>query len=280
MPSPCRTTTSSSSARAQRVDGGRGHGPGRAARAVSREEPFHRRHGLDHRAHPGLPLRARWVDRVPDPQRVFEDLELGSCPIHEPEVQSASIAQGGGDQSPDPALLRPRESCWSTWARRWVSTRCSGMAEVAAGRGAGEGHRSLLRAPAPDRWTRCGPRDERGRARGVVHRHVRQRDGRDRPLPARPREACAGAQHAQLPRRQLDLRGPVPTGQRAVPRLRLASPGDAHHVEGARWPWDHRRRSAVTVRTLRGRAARRHQAAASWSTTASCAASSWARARR
>src|ERR1700691_2652317 len=36
--------------------------------------------------------------QFPIPNEIFEDLELGSCPIYEPEVQSASI--GSDDQPP------------------------------------------------------------------------------------------------------------------------------------------------------------------------------------
>ncbi|MBV8464009.1 MAG: NAD(P)/FAD-dependent oxidoreductase, partial [Acidimicrobiales bacterium] len=34
--------------------------------------------------------------QFPIPDRIFEDLELGACPIYEPEVQSASVSPDGG----------------------------------------------------------------------------------------------------------------------------------------------------------------------------------------
>ena len=105
--------------------------------------------------------------QFPVPNEVYEDLELGSCPIYEPEVQSASI--GPGDQPPlflysDPERLL--EHLGETLGIEAVL----GMAEVAGvGRSAGPGHRPLRRPHEPpssldEMWASAAERD---RARGA-----------------------------------------------------------------------------------------------------------------
>ena len=60
--------------------------------------------------------------QFPVPNEVFEDLELGSCPIYEPEVQSASIGTATSRRS---SCTRTPSGSSSTWARRWGSRPCS-----------------------------------------------------------------------------------------------------------------------------------------------------------
>src|SRR3974377_1994305 len=43
--------------------------------------------------------------QFPVPNEIFEELELGSCPIYEPEVHSASV--GNGDHPPAPLSPQP-----------------------------------------------------------------------------------------------------------------------------------------------------------------------------
>ena len=54
--------------------------------------------------------------QFPIPTEIFDDLGFASCPIYEPEVQSASIGAVG--RAADPALQRSRPGCSTTSATR------------------------------------------------------------------------------------------------------------------------------------------------------------------
>ena len=164
--------------------------------------------------------------QFPVPNEIFEDLELGSCPIYEPEVQSASI----GDDGQPPILLysdpeRLLEHLGETIGIEAVLGHGRGGG---LGRGARPGHRSLRRAQAPEVAGRdVGVRRQRDRARGHPDRHVRQRHGCRRPLPARQVEARAGAQHAGFLAVNSTFRGPYSPGSALCLAFALASPGNA-----------------------------------------------------
>ena len=219
------------------------------------EEPLHRRHGLDHRADPWLPLRA-WPGRSSSRCRTRSSRtwSFGSCPIYEPEVQSASI---GAEEQPPILLYSDPERLLEHLGDDARDRGGAGHGRGGGlGRGAGPGHRPFRRAPAAEVAGRdVGLRGERVGAGGDPDRHVRQRDGRRRTLPSRQVQARARPQHAELPGRQLHLPGPVLTRQRTVPRLR---PGVARHgddVQGSGRPGHHRRASPGALRTARRRAA-------------------------
>ncbi len=72
--------------------------------------------------------------QFPIPNEIFEDLELESCPIYEPEVQSASIGEGGGARPvAHLAVLGPREARLLEHLGETLGIEAVlGMAEVAA----------------------------------------------------------------------------------------------------------------------------------------------------
>ena len=74
---------------------GHRHAPGRAAGALPREEPLHRRHGLDHRADPRYRFELAGSIQFPVPNQIYDELGFAECPIYEPEVQSATISADG-----------------------------------------------------------------------------------------------------------------------------------------------------------------------------------------
>jgi hypothetical protein len=171
--------------------------------------------------------------QFPIPNEIFDDLGFGSCPIYEPEVQSASIGAAG--QPPIFLYSDPEQAARAPGATLGIEA-VLGMAEVAAWAEAPAraiGRFDVRKPPKSlDEMWACAA-NETG-AGGHPHRHVRQRDGRRRPLPARPGEARPGPQHAELSGRQLHLPWPLLTGQRAVPGLRPGLAGRRDHVQGAR----------------------------------------------
>ena len=168
------------------------------------------------------------------PNEIFDDLGFASCPIYEPEVQSASI--GAVRRAADPALQRSRAQLLDHLGDTLGIEAVLGMAEVAAwaeapARAIG---RFDVRKPPKSLDEMWAVRGQRDGAPGHPHRHVRQRDGRGRPVPPRPREARPDPQHAGLSGRQLHLPGPLLAGKRALPGLRPGLAGRRHHVQGAR----------------------------------------------
>jgi len=67
--------------------------------------------------------------QFPVPNQIFEDLELGACPIYEPEVQSASISEDG---QPPIVLYSDPERLLEHLGERIGMEAVLGMAEVAA----------------------------------------------------------------------------------------------------------------------------------------------------
>ena len=132
--------------RPQRPHRGGGHGPGRDAGPLPREEPLHRRDGDDHRAGPRLPVRTGRVDPVPDPERDLRRPRLRPCPIYEPEVQSASIGAVGS--AADPPLQRPRTPARAPQRRLGLDAVHGHGRGRGLGRGAGTGHRPVRGAAA------------------------------------------------------------------------------------------------------------------------------------
>ena len=149
--------------------------------------------------------------QFPVPNQIFEDLDLGACPIYEPEVQSASISEDG---QPPILLYSDPERLLEHLGETIGIEAVLGMAEVAAwaeapARAIG---RFDVRTPPKSLDEMWDVRRQRDRAGGHPDRHVRERDGRRRPLSPRSVQARAGAQHAGLPRRQLDLPGALLPG--------------------------------------------------------------------
>ena len=151
--------------------------------------------------------------QFPVPNQIFEDLE----PRRLPHLRAGGPVRQHqrGRPATDPAVLGPGTAPGAP--RR--DDRDRGGARDGRGGGVGRGpgtrHRPLRRAHASQVARRnVGLRRQRNGAGSHPHRHVRQRDGCRRPLPSRPVEARAGAQHARLPRRQLHLPGPVLSRER------------------------------------------------------------------
>ena len=190
--------------------------------------------------------------QFPVPNEIFEDLELGSCPIYEPEVQSASI--GDGEPAADPALLGSGAPARASGRDARRSRRCSGWPRWPAWAEAPAraiGRFDVRRPPRSlDEMWDCATNEAEREA--IRTAHVRECDGRRRPLPPGPVEARAGPQHAELSRRQLHLPRPVLAGQRAVPRLRPGVAGYGDDVKGPRRPGHHRRSPVRAVRARTG----------------------------
>ena len=174
--------------------------------------------------------------QFPIPNEIFDDLGFGACPIYEPEVQSASI--GDVRPAPDPPLQRSRPAARAPGRVARHRGRAGHGGGRRLGGGPGPGHRSLRRPQAAQVARRdVGVRRQREGARGDPHRHVRQRHGRRRPLPPRPREARPDPQHARASwpstpptgartRRAAPCASPSPSPRRATspcPRSRAAS---------------------------------------------------------
>ena len=192
--------------------------------------------------------------QFPVPNQIFEDLELGACPIYEPEVQSASISEDG---QPPILLYSDPERLLEHLGETIGMEAVLGMAEVAAwaeapARAIG---RFDVRTPPKsldEMWACAANESEREAIRTAMFGSVM--DVVDRFLPD-PVQARTGAQHACLPRRQLDLPGPLLSRECSLPRLRARLAGDGHHVEGARRTGHHRRPPRPVVRAARWRAA-------------------------
>ena len=160
--------------------------------------------------------------QFPIPNEIFEDLDLGSCPIYEPEVQSASL--GEGDQAPillysDPERLL--EHLGETIGIEAVL----GMAEVAAwaeapARAIGRFDVRTTPRSLDEMWACAANKSEREAIRVAFFGSVMDVVGR-----FLPDKVKRGPQHAQLPRRQLDLRGPWSPGSALCLAFALASPG-------------------------------------------------------
>ena len=143
--------------------------------------------------------------------------------------------------------------CWSTSERRSGSRPVLGMAEVAAwaeapARAIG---RFDVRTPPKsldEMWACAANEAEREAIRTAMFGSVM--DVVDRFLPD-PVQARAGAQHAGLPRRQLDLPGPLLARERTVPRFRPGLAGNGDDVESTRRSGHHRRPPGPHVRAAR-----------------------------
>ena len=266
--------------RSQRSDRGRGHGAGRPASPLPGEEPLHRRDGLDDRADPRLPLRAGRLDPVPGPERdlrgprprVVPHLRargpVGEHQRRRPAADLPLLGSGAAARAPR-RDARASRRCWA-WPRWRHGPRHQPGPSAAS-----------TCANPRSHSTRCGPAPaneaEREAIRTAMFGSVM--DVVDRYLPGQG-EARTGAQHAELPRGQFDLPGPVLAGQRALPRLRPGLAGDGDDVEGARRARHHRRPPVPPVRAARRRAAPPRQGgAASSSRAAPSRASTSATAR-
>ena len=120
-----------------------------------------------------------------------------------------------------------------------------GMAEVAAWAEAPAraiGRFDVRRPPRSldEMWACAANEAEREAIRTAMFGSVM--DVVDRFLPGQV-QARAGAQHAELPGRQLHLPGPLLTGQRPVPRLCPGVARDGDDVQGPGRPGHHRRAS-------------------------------------
>ena len=192
--------------------------------------------------------------QFPVPNEVFEDLDLGSCPIYEPEVQSASI--GNGDQPPL-FLYSDPERLLEHLGEALGIEAVLGMAEVAAWAEAPAraiGRFDVRRGPRSldEMWDCATNETEREALRVALFGSVM--DVIDRYLPDKSR-ACPGPQHAQLSLRQLDLPRARHSGQRAVSCLRPGLTGHSHDVEGAGRLGHHGGSPVRHVRAQRRRAA-------------------------
>ena len=221
--------------------------------------------------------------QFPVPNEIFEDLDLGSCPIYEPEVQSASIGERTSRRS---SCIPIPSACSSTWARHWGSRPCSAWRRWRRGRR--HPHEPLAASTSvarPARWTRCGPVP---RTRRSV-----------RPSAWRCSAACSmswtaicrtapnthlcGACSASSPSTPPSA-GRV-AGKRVVPGVRAGVAGDGHHVEGARRSRDHGGPPARALFERHGGELRRHAKAtrivvdAGWSGVSSSVRARWQQLR-
>ena len=164
--------------------------------------------------------------QFPIPNEIFEDLELGSCPIYEPEVQSASI--GEGDQAPillysDPERLL--EHLGETIGIEAVL----GMAEVAAWAEAPAraiGRFDVRRPPRSldEMWACATNESEREAIRVALFGSVM--DVVDRFLPDKSKHAPVRSMLSFLAVNST-FRGPSSPGSALCLAFALASPGTA-----------------------------------------------------
>ncbi len=192
--------------------------------------------------------------QFPVPNEIYEDLDLASCPIYEPEVQSASIGDRG---QPPLYLYSDPERLLNHLGETLGIEAVLGMAEVAAWAEAPAraiGRFDVRRPPRSldEMWDSPTNEAERQAIRTAMFGSVM--DVVDRYLPDKAKHAPVRAMLSFLAVNST-FRGPCFTGQRTLPRLRLGVAGQRDDVEGARWARHHRRPPVPPVRAARRRAA-------------------------
>ena len=165
--------------------------------------------------------------QFPVPSEIYDDLGFDACPIYEPEVQSAAIGPSG-----EPPLLLhsdPGQAVRAPERAHGPRGRPRHGRDRRLGRRPGPGHRPVRRADASQVARRdVRLRHQRDGAPGHPHGHVRQRDGRHRPAPARsgratPRCAACWPSSRSTPRSA----GPYSEGSALCLAFALASPTGA-----------------------------------------------------
>ncbi len=164
--------------------------------------------------------------QFPVPNEVFEDLELGSCPIYEPEVQSASI--GNGDQPPL-FLYSDPERLLEHLGEALGIEAVLGMAEVAAWAEAPAraiGRFDVRRGPRSldEMWDCATNETEREALRVALFGSVM--DVIDRYLPDKSKHAPVRSMLSFLSVNST-FRGPATPGSALCLAFALASPGTA-----------------------------------------------------
>ena len=189
--------------------------------------------------------------QFPVPNQIFEDLDLGACPIYEPEVQSASISEGG---QPPILLNSDPERLLERLGETIGIEAVLGMAEVAA----------WVEAPAaPSAASTCARPRSRSTRCGTV-RPTRPSGRRSGPpcsgaswtsstaiSPTGPSTRRCAACWPSWPFNST-FRGPFSPGGAALPGLRAGVPRGRRRCRrcGAAWaPWP---TTWPAVRTARG----------------------------
>jgi phytoene dehydrogenase-like protein len=164
--------------------------------------------------------------QFPVPNEVFEDLELGSCPIYEPEVQSASI---GSDDQPPLFLYSDPERLLEHLSETLGIEAVLGMAEVAAWAEAPAraiGRFDVRRGPRSfdEMWDCATNETEREAIKIALFGSVM--DVIDRYLPDKSKHAPVRAMLSFLSVNST-FRGPASPGSALCLAFALASPGTA-----------------------------------------------------
>ncbi len=164
--------------------------------------------------------------QFPVPNQVYEDLELGSCPIYEPEVQSASIGDGTG---PPILLYSDPERLLEHLGETIGIEAVLGMAEIAAWAEAPAraiGRFDVRRPPRSldEMWECAANEGEREAIRTALFGSVM--DVVDRHLPDPVKHAPVRSMLAFLAVNST-FRGPWSPGSALCLAFALASPGTA-----------------------------------------------------
>ncbi len=164
--------------------------------------------------------------QFPVPNEIFEDLELGSCPIYEPEIQSASIGDGG--QPPIFLYSDPERLLEHLGATLGIEA-VLGMAEVAAWAEAPAraiGRFDVRRPPKSldEMWDSAANEVEREAIRTAMFGSVM--DVVDRYLPDKSKHAPVRSMLSFLAVNST-FRGPYSPGSALCLAFALASPGTA-----------------------------------------------------
>jgi len=164
--------------------------------------------------------------QFPIPNQIFEDLDLGSCPIYEPEVQSASI--GEADQQPIILYSDPERLLEHLGATLGIEA-VLGMAEVAAWAEAPAraiGRFDVRQPPKSldEMWDCAANEAEREAIRTAMFGSVM--DVVDRYLPDKSKHASVRSMLSFLAVNST-FRGPYSPGSALCLAFALASPGTA-----------------------------------------------------
>ena len=191
--------------------------------------------------------------QFPLPNEIFEDLGFDSCPIYEPEVQSASIGASG---EPPILLYSDPERLLAHLGEALGLDAVMGMAEVAAWAEAPAraiGRFEVRKPPKSldEMWACASNESERQAIRTAMFGSVM--DVVDRFLPDREKHAQIRSMLSFLAVNSTYL-GPYTAGERIVPRLRAGVSGRRHDVQGPRRHRRHVRSRPTTVRGQRWRA--------------------------
>src|ERR1700685_2124675 len=164
--------------------------------------------------------------QFPVPNQIFEDLELGACPIYEPEVQSASISEDG---QPPIILYSDPERLLEHLGETIGIEAVLGMAEVAAWAEAPAraiGRFDVRRPPKSldEMWDCATNEAEREALRGAFFGSVM--DVVDQCLPDKVKHAPVRSMLSFLSVNST-FRGPATPGSALCLAFALASPGTA-----------------------------------------------------